>query len=121
MRPGTAGIFFIICLNVATMILSGMNISPLPGWSDSMNLTATENDLENSVGSMMGQGGIEAFQFIGGLLLKLVWQLVSGIVLGFPQLCMSYGLPAAIYLPIYTVWLLMFLMWLWYVFTGREF
>jgi hypothetical protein len=121
MRSGTAAILFVICLNVATMILSGMNISPLPGWSQTMNLTQSQTELEASINGMMGQGAVEQFFFIGGILLKMVWQVVSGTVFAFPSLLASFGVPTAISAPIYVLWIIMFVFWLYYVFSGREF
>jgi len=86
-----------------------------------MNLTQTTADLEGSINGMMGQGAVEQFFFVGGILLKLVWQLVSGTVFAFPQLLASFGVPAAIYLPMFALWMLVIVFWLYYVFSGREF
>lgn len=117
-------ISFIVCLNVATWILSESGVQPLITMSSGFNPTTFAEMLTFAIA-----GGIACikiqnpnllYMFVFWGALGLMWTPIYNIALGFPALLADWGVPLFLSLGLGAIFTFLILLWVFHLMTGRD-
>jgi len=121
MKTLTYAIIFILCMNMATWMLSNIDVP----WGVGFNTSITPEEVierYNLNQTASGWTGEEGEVFFGYIYtgIRLLMNSVITIFVGFPYMLQSMGAPYWIWAPLYAIWCFLGILWFIELITGRE-
>ena len=121
MKPFTQAIIFMVCLNMATYVLSSAEVP----WEYGFNNTQDPQDYVDKFdvnATQSNWSGQTCEMFFGYIYDGVVFffQHFATLIVGFPMLVQSFGAPIWIYMPLYAIWSVLGMLYFIYIISGRE-
>ncbi len=108
-------VMFILCLNIASTIISSAGLlpegSPMGGGYSGVTYSQIE-------GFMTMESTNTFYDYARGM--ATLWSLVSGVVAGFPTMLINLGAPSLLVGGVYTLFLFIWGVFVFELWTGRE-
>jgi len=114
---------FILCLNLASWMAVEGNLAPSLGMQPFGNVTAKAEEIRNSTMTIAQSSPANLVSLVTGYIwssFQFLLKTVQWLVLGFPTLLSTFGLPSLVTIPLSCLWFFIFAGFITEFLSGRD-